>query len=121
MSEPITPDEYTCTVSLATDFGDTILTRSEARRVLARVERFHEVWLDFEGVSEIGQAFADEIFRVFVKQNPRLDLRVTNAAPQVNQMISRAKSALSHPPFAAAVVICPPAPCPPFLVACRRD
>lgn len=50
-------------------FGDTILvSRSQARRVLARVNRFQEVWLDFEGVSEIGQAFADEIFRVFVRQ-----------------------------------------------------
>jgi hypothetical protein len=41
--------------------------------VLARVERFRKVLLDFAGVKSIGQAFADEIFRVFAAETPTPD------------------------------------------------
>ncbi len=35
-----------------------------------RFERFQTVVLDFTGVEEIGQDFADEVFRVFQRAHP---------------------------------------------------
>jgi hypothetical protein len=57
---------------------------------LARVDRFEEVTLDFENVEAIGQAFADEIFRVYSLQHPEITLLYENAVPQVENMIKRA-------------------------------
>jgi len=48
--------------------------------------------LDFNDVDSIGQAFADEIFRVFASQNPNIHLYYTNASKQVEGMILRAKN-----------------------------
>ena len=51
-------------------FQKDYTSRSEARRLLAGLDRFKEIELDFEGVSRIGQGFADEIFRVFANAHP---------------------------------------------------
>ncbi len=42
---------------------------AQAKRLLARVDRFKTVALDFEGVEMIGQTFADEVFRVFQREH----------------------------------------------------
>jgi hypothetical protein len=49
--------------------------------------------LDFAGISEIGQAFADELFRVFANAHPRIRITPINAEPAVAQMIKRAVAA----------------------------
>jgi anti-sigma regulatory factor (Ser/Thr protein kinase) len=67
-----------------------LVSRSQAKRVLARLENFKAVELDFAGVAEIGQAFADEIFRVFRAAHPGVALTRVNAAPEVERMIRRA-------------------------------
>lgn len=67
-----------------------LVSRSQAKRVLARLENFKAVELDFAGVAEIGQAFADEIFRVFRLAHPGVALTRINAAPDVERMIRRA-------------------------------
>jgi hypothetical protein len=41
-------------------------------------------------IDSIGQAFADEIFRVFTSQHPTIHLYNTNANKQVEGMITRA-------------------------------
>lgn len=69
---------------------DQLVSRSQARRVLARFEKFREVFLDFDGVDEVGQAFADEIFRVFRRQHPQIRLEWVRANRPVTQMIRRA-------------------------------
>jgi len=69
---------------------DQLISRSSAKRVLARFTKFKEVWLDFQGVEKVGQAFADEIFRVYAKANPDISLRCTNANDDVKGMIIRA-------------------------------
>ena len=71
---------------------DKLVSRSQAKRVLTRVELFKVAILDFEGVDTIGQAFADEIFRVFTSQHPEVDLVAVNAARAVRDMIDRVKS-----------------------------
>lgn len=80
-------------LDLATFGDESLVSRSSAKRVLARVDRFDEVLLDFAGVKNVGQAFADEIFRVFAKQHPSINLISINANEQVTSMIRRAKAA----------------------------
>lgn len=78
-------------VNLALYEGETLVSRSQAKRLLARVDRFREVLLDFKDVKDIGPAFADEIFRVFAKVHPSIKLFWINANPLVEKMIARAK------------------------------
>ena len=74
-------------------YGDeNLVSRSQAKRVLTRVERFTEVILDFRGVSQIGQAFADEIFRVFRQEHPEVNLVAINTTEEIDWMIQRAKN-----------------------------
>jgi ABC-type glycerol-3-phosphate transport system substrate-binding protein len=65
--------------------------------VAQRFERFKRVELDFAGVSEIGQAFADEMFRVFAAAHPAIKITPVNAEPAVVQMIRRAMAAGAVP------------------------
>ncbi|HLC42849.1 MAG TPA: DUF4325 domain-containing protein [Methylomirabilota bacterium] len=81
-------------VKLAQYGDENLVSRSQAKRLLARVERFRTVILDFRGVDSIGQAFADEIFRVFAKQHPGTELLQANANSAVKRMIARALSSL---------------------------
>jgi anti-sigma regulatory factor (Ser/Thr protein kinase) len=67
--------------------GEQLVSRSQAKRVLARFEQFTEVMLDFDGVEDIGQPFADEIFRVFPLHHPGTTLLVTNTNKNVQKMI----------------------------------
>lgn len=72
-------------------YGDELLvSRSQAKRLLSRIDRFKTVILDFDGIKEIGQAFADEIFRVFSSKNKEIQLLHMNANKDVEQMIVRA-------------------------------
>lgn len=92
------PDEYRFSrtqvpLILAQLGEDQLVSRSQAKRVLARVDRFDEVRLDFGSVRGIGQAFADEIFRVFAAERPDIKLVAVNANEQVMAMIRRAQAA----------------------------
>jgi hypothetical protein len=62
----------------------------QAKRLYQRFERFRQVVLDFDGVAEIGQAFADELFRVFATAHPGVTLAPINMSIAVAQMVSRA-------------------------------
>lgn len=74
-------------------FGnENLVSRSQAKRVTTRFEKFRVVHLDFEGVPEIGQGFADELFRVFAKAHPEIELIPVNCSVAVQQMIVRALS-----------------------------
>ncbi|MGO9310389.1 MAG: STAS-like domain-containing protein [Spirochaetia bacterium] len=63
------------------------VSRSEARRLVTRLEEFREVILDFSGVKSIGQGFADEVFRVFADAHPKLILRRVNVPPAIDAVI----------------------------------
>jgi len=76
-------------------YGDeNLVSRSQAKRLLTRFERFKEIILDFENVDSIGQAFADEIFRVFASQNPNVHLIPVNTNEQVQKMIAHVENAI---------------------------
>lgn len=79
-------------VKLARYGNDQLVSRSQAKRLLARVELFKVVLFDFKEVPIIGQAFADEIFRVFAKRHPEITLTPIHASSAVKRMIERAKS-----------------------------
>jgi hypothetical protein len=79
-------------VRLAQYGNDKLISRSQAKRVLARVELFKMVVFNFEGVPSIGQAFADEIFRVFANAHPEIELFSLNANSEVKRMIASAKA-----------------------------
>lgn len=77
-------------VRLAQYGKDKLVSRSQARRVLARLELFKIVLFDFTGVEAIGQAFADEMFRVFAMQHPEIELVPVGANAETKWMIARA-------------------------------
>jgi anti-sigma regulatory factor (Ser/Thr protein kinase)/biotin operon repressor len=90
-------DDYAFTktvvpVRLAQYGDERLVSRSQAKRLLAGVDKFRVVVFDFSGVEAIGQAFADEVFRVFKKQHPEIQIMSINASKDVAQMISRAES-----------------------------
>jgi len=67
------------------------VSRSQARRVLVGLDKFKKIILDFKNISGIGQAFADEIFRVFKKRHSDIEIEFKNANEAVRMMIERAK------------------------------
>ncbi len=78
-------------VTLARYGDENLVSRSQAKRLLARFNRFREILLDFADVETIGQAFADEIFRVFQRQNPHVHLIWIRANEEVKKMIQRVR------------------------------
>lgn len=76
-------------VALARYGEEQLVSRSQAKRLLARLEPFKEVFLDFEGVEFIGQAFADEIFRVFRNEHPNIKILRVNTNKDIEKMIKR--------------------------------
>lgn len=83
-------------VNLARYGSDQLISRSQAKRLLARVELFKIVVFDFTNVDSVGQAFADEIFRVFAIQHPEVELMSIQANTEVKRMIERAKAGLDR-------------------------
>lgn len=90
-------DDYNFTrmhvpVVLAIYGEENLVSRSQAKRLLARFEHFKEIFLDFEGVDFIGQAFADEIFRVFKNANPNIKLVWVRTNDNIEKMIKSVMS-----------------------------
>jgi anti-sigma regulatory factor (Ser/Thr protein kinase) len=71
--------------------GSRFISRSEGKRVVQGLERFRSVELDFKGVEEIGQGFADEVFRVWTLAHPEIVLLPTHMNEPVAFMVSRAR------------------------------
>ncbi len=83
-------DKTRVTVKLF-QFGRDLPSRSEAKRVTMNLENFKVVELDFSGVDTIGQAFADEIFRVWQNHHTDISIDPTNMNENVEFMIQRAR------------------------------
>lgn len=62
-------------------------SRAQARRVAARLAQFRRAELDFDGIDGIGHGFADELFRVFAREFPAVDLVPVRAGPRVAAMV----------------------------------
>ena len=69
---------------------DRLVSRSQAKRLMNRFDRFDTVVLDFKDVPFVGQAFADEVFRVFPSQHPDVEVVAVNTNERVSRMMNRA-------------------------------
>jgi len=69
--------------------GTIHVSRSQARRVLTGLEKFKTIILDFDRVPNIGQAFADEIFRVFKNKHSEIECKPINMNEAVQFMVER--------------------------------
>ena len=63
------------------------ISRSEAKRLLTGVDKFRMVVFDFSGVKRVGQGFADEIFRVFLQNQPEISMQIINLKPSLRPII----------------------------------
>lgn len=72
--------------------GVEYVSRSQARRIIVGLDKFKMVILDFNEVKSIGQAFADEILRVWQANHPGIKIVSKNANENVDFMIHRAVS-----------------------------
>ena len=72
--------------------GGIHISRSQARRILVGLEKFKIILFDYEKVRMVGQAFADEIYRVFQELHPDIRLENENMSEGVRFMVERAKN-----------------------------
>lgn len=71
--------------------GTIYISRSQARRILHGLEKYESIVLDYDKVSTVGQAFADEIYRVFKSNRPNIKIESRNMIEPVKFMVERAE------------------------------
>lgn len=76
-------------VALSADPNDPHISRSQAKRLMMGLEKFSNVYLDFQGVISVGQAFVDQVFRVWKNEHPHVKIDYINANKNVEYMIKR--------------------------------
>ena len=81
-------DKTEVKIRLSRTAGEYV-SRSEARRLLFGLEKFRRLVIDFKGVRGIGQGFADEVFRVFCGQHPRIRVEPLHMSPSVAFTVGR--------------------------------
>lgn len=72
--------------------GTIYISRSQARRILSGLDKYELIILDFDRVTTIGQAFADEIFRVFQQRHPNIKIEAVHMIEPIKFMIERARA-----------------------------
>lgn len=74
---------------LLTGAQNGLESRAQAKRVVSRLPAsFRRAEVDFSGIADIGHGFADELFRVFPRQHPGLELVPVGMAPRVLAMVN---------------------------------
>jgi hypothetical protein len=76
--------------------GTLFISRSEARRVVANLEKWQSVVLDFTGVEEVGQGFADEIFRVWARAHPTIKVEAVSMSAPIAFLVNRARTTVAR-------------------------
>lgn len=72
---------------------ENLVSRAQAKLIAREIERHagaRSVHLDFSAIQEIGQGFADQLFRVFASAHPDIDLHPINCNQSIQAMIGRA-------------------------------
>lgn len=75
--------------------GNEFVSRSEAKRLLTGMHEFSDVDVDFDGVEFVGQAFVDEMFRVWPAEAAGTAIHPINMSPDVEFMVERGRPAAS--------------------------
>ena len=55
-------------------------------RVCNRLEKFKEIIIDFDGVQWMGQGFAHQIFVIFAREHPDIQLIPINMNEEITKM-----------------------------------
>ncbi|HEV6965692.1 STAS-like domain-containing protein [Roseateles sp.] len=84
-------DQTRVQLRLLTSEGQALDSRAAARRVGSRLTTFKRAEIDFEGVTDVGHGFTDELFRVFAKAHPQIELVATNATPRIEALVKSAR------------------------------
>jgi len=82
-------DRTEIVVELSRFCEETLISRSQAKRIIRGLEKFNYIILDFKGVRLVGQGFVDEMFRVFAKKHPNVNICYINANDDVVFMVER--------------------------------
>ena len=72
-------------------FESNPVSRSQAKRLCSRLDRFKEVILDFTGLDWIGQGFAHQLFVVFQNEHSDIRLLPMGMTEDVEKMIRHVK------------------------------
>ena len=73
-------------IPLKNIFDASPVSRSQAKRVSNRLEKFEEVVIDFENIEWVGQGFAHQLFVVFQKEHPEVRLMPVNMNESITKM-----------------------------------
>ncbi len=79
------------------NLGTAFVSRSEARRILEGMDAFTEIEIDFHGVTDVGQGFVDEVFRVWPAQHPGSRTIPINMNEAISFMVQRGLRAPERP------------------------
>lgn len=95
--DKFTDDDYVFSrtrvpVRLAKQGREELISRSQAKQILSGCEKFSEIVLDFQDVSHIGQAFTDQIFRVFKNEYPKIKITTLNTNQDIKKSIKVASN-----------------------------
>ena len=71
------------------EYDVPFVSRSEAKRLARNLDKFREVIVDFKSIDEVGQGFADELFRVWQNGHPSTKLVPINMNAVVQLMVNR--------------------------------
>ena len=78
-------------IRLDSIFDKAPVSRSQAKRLCNRLTEFKEVVLDFEGIDWVGQGFMHQVFSVFHRENPDIQLKPKNMTQDVERMYNHVR------------------------------
>ena len=73
-------------IPLKNIYDSSPVSRSQAKRLCNRMDRFEEVTLDFDGLDWMGQGFAHQLFVVFQQEHPQIRLLPIHMSAPVEKM-----------------------------------
>ncbi len=88
LQDPVTLRLNKTTIRIDLFRQGEFVSRTEAKLIGARLEGFEVIELDFSGITQIGQGFADEMFRVWANDHPSSHLVPINANPAIQAVIA---------------------------------
>ena len=73
-------------IPLKNMFDESPVSRSQAKRVCKRLDQFREVIVDFSEIEWMGQRFAHQMFVVFARSHPEINIVPVNMNETVSKM-----------------------------------
>lgn len=79
-------------IPLKNVFDASPVSRSQAKRICNRLDKFKEIILDFNEIEWMGQGFAHQLFMVFANAHPDIILTPINMNDDVKKMFNHVKN-----------------------------